>query len=265
MTRAPRLLVVQHEDEAPPAWFGDWLSAAGVALEVVQAHRGHRLPSTIDGYAGLLVLGGEMGAYDDQQHSWLAPTRSLIAGTVAAGRPMLGICLGHQLATVALGGEVARNAGGHARGLTPVGLTREGRDDVLLGSLPDEARAVMWNYDIATRLPAGAVLLAESPDGTVQAARFAPRAWGVQFHPEASPDIFDGWTLAKPTTAHPAGIDVPAAARQIRAAETELGQAWRPVAERFAAVLHDCSDAPAAQRVLESSVAAAAKGRVGSP
>jgi hypothetical protein len=75
-----------------------------------------------------------------------------------------------------------------------------------------------------------------SPDGTVQAARFAPLAWGVQFHPEASPDIFDGWTIDKPSAPDLPGIDVPAAAATIRAAERDLRRTWEPVARRFAAV-----------------------------
>jgi hypothetical protein len=59
----------------------------------------------------------------------------------------------------------------------------------------------------------------------------------VQFHPEASPDVFDGWTIAKPSATAPAGLDVPAAARRIRAAEPDLRRHWEPLARRFAALV----------------------------
>ena len=184
----------------------------------------------------MVVLGGEMGAYDDEAHPWLTATKSLIASTVRAGRPFLGICLGHQLAAVALGGTAETNPHGKASGLTPLGLTEAGSDDVLLGGVEDGAPAVMWNDDVVSWLPDGAVTLARSPDGTVQAARFGPRAWGVQFHPEASPDVFDGWTIAKPSAPDRSPAATTAAGR-IRAAEPELRRHWEPLARRFAAIV----------------------------
>jgi GMP synthase (glutamine-hydrolysing) len=233
-----RLLVIQHEDTCPPEWFGRWWAAQGVAVDVLAAHTGVPVPRSLaDGQAGLVVLGGEMGANDDAAYGWLAPTKSLIREVVGSGLPFLGICLGHQLASAALGGVVRPNAHGHATGLTPVALTPAGKSDALLGALPLDALAVQWNNDVVTELPAGAVQLATAPDGTVQAARFAPRAWGLQFHPECSPALFRRWTLDKPSGALPRadGIDVPAAARAIDAAEQRLRDTWEPVARAFAA------------------------------
>ncbi len=235
MTQAS-LLVIQHEDECPPAWFGEWFALAGLEYDVVAAHLGDPVPDELHSWSGLLVLGGDMGAYDDTAHPWLTATKRLIAATVAASQPMLGICLGHQLASVALGGEVAPNPNGHARGLTPLGLTQEGSDDVLLASVRPGAPSVMWNNDVVTRLPPGAVELARSRDGTVQAARYADQAWGVQLHPEVSPDVFDSWTVNKPSAVHPGGLDVAAAAHAIRAAEAALRSSWQPLATRFAAI-----------------------------
>lgn len=232
-----RLLVIQHEDDAPAAWFGEWLEAAGVKCVNVLAFRGQPVPSDLDGYHALLVLGGAMGAYDDQQSPWLTPTKRLIAATVAqADKPVLGICLGHQLATVALGGTVIRNPQGRALGLTPVRLTHAGLVDPLLQGVEQGARAVQWNDDIAATLPAGSTVLAVAPDASVQAARFGPLAWGVQFHPEVSPEVFASWG----TTGDPSDPSAPdpeaiaEASREIADAESELRAAWRPLALRFA-------------------------------
>lgn len=232
-----RLLVVQHEDDCPPEWFGEWWAEVGLPCEPVLGHRGAAVPAELGPeHLGLVVLGGEMGANDDATCPWLAPTRDLIARTVRQGRPFLGICLGHQLGAVALGGTVERNEHGQATGLTPVALTDEGRADELLGTVADGSPAIMWNDDVVTRLPEGATRLATSPDGTVQAARFAERAWGLQFHPECSPPLFRSWT-----TAHPGpegeredGVDVLAVAEEIDAAEGRLRATWAPLARRFA-------------------------------
>jgi GMP synthase (glutamine-hydrolysing) len=229
---APRLLVIQHEDACPPAWFGEWLRGAGVQLDVLAAHRGDDVPSDLGRHDGLLVLGGEMSANDDATCDWLEPTKGLIETVVGADQPLLGICLGHQLMTAALGGEVTRNPNGHAGGLTPVALTGEGHADPLLAGF-DGLRSVQWNGEIAARLPEGAVTLATAPDGTVQAARFGERAWGVQFHPEASPEVFRRWTVDKPS-ARPVREHVIAAVTEIEAAADELHAAWEPLAHRFA-------------------------------
>jgi len=234
-------LVIEHEDECPPEWFGQWWDARGVSLRRVQAHA-HRpvpdqpvaIPTELGDADALVVLGGEAAANDDADYPWLPATRALIATTVAAGRPFLGICLGHQLAAAALGGRAGPNPGGHATGLTPVTLTDAGRSDPLLHAF-DGARAVQWNNDIALELPADAVVLATAPDGSPQAVRFAPAAYGVQFHPEISPEQFDSWTVQKPSAALALGhgIDMEAASRAVHAARGELRENWQPLADGF--------------------------------
>lgn len=231
---AARLLVIQHEDDCPPAWFGEWFDAAGLEYDVLLGHRGDAIPAELDGYAGLLVLGGEMGANDDADHAWLAPTKALIADVVRSGQCFLGICLGHQLASAALGGDVIVNPLGQAVGLTPVGLNDAGQADALLKVVEPGALSIQWNRDVASRLPEGAVTLADAPDGTVQAARFAEHAWGVQFHPEASPAVFASWINAVPaegTGRLQATLD------EISAAESQLRRSWEPLARRFAEIV----------------------------
>lgn len=230
-----RVLVVQHEDPCPPAWFGQWLLDDGVALEVVAAHRGEPVPPDLRGREGLLLLGGEMSAGDDARCPWLPATKGLVRAGLDSGTPMLGICLGHQLMTVALGGSVERNVAGMTRGVVPVRLTDEGGEDPLLAGC-DGLPAVHWNGDVAAALPSGATTLARAPDGTVQAARFGERAWGVQFHPEASAAVVAGWAVPRaPGASVP--VHVQAAADAVAAAEEKLRAAWRPLAQRFARLL----------------------------
>ena len=231
-----RFLVIQHEDDCPPEWFGQWWAEVGVSVDVLAAHRGESVPAALTDHDALVVLGGEMGANDDADHAWLSPTKELIRDVVGRDQPFLGICLGHQLAAAALGGEVRVNPSGHAVGLTPVTRTAAGREDPLLGPVDDGTPAIQWNNDVVTRLPERATLLAAAPDGSVQAARFGTWAWGVQVHPETSPSQFRSWTLDKPSAAGPRadGLDVVAVSAAIDAAEERLRADWQPLAVRFA-------------------------------
>ncbi len=85
------LLVVEHEAQCPPGWFGEWLAEAGALLDVRRPYAGHPLPPDLRSHAGMLVLGGDMGAYDDATHPWLTDVKRLVLDAVADSTPVLGI------------------------------------------------------------------------------------------------------------------------------------------------------------------------------
>lgn len=240
------ILVVQHETDCPTGWVGDWLVEAGAELDVRHPYRGDDLPSDLHGYSGLIVLGGSMGANDDAENPWLTATKALIREGAVWRVPVLGICLGHQLCAVALGGEVVRNPRGQQIGVIPVGWTDEAAADELFGAMAGPVRAVQWNNDIVRRLPEGAVLLAETPAGEVQAARFAPTVWGVQWHPEAGHDIIRTWVDEDRDEAAERGINVDFHVAAVAEAEQEMRATWRPLAERFLALTRSAQPRPAA-------------------
>ena len=71
------------------------------------------------------------------------------------------------------------------------------------------------------------------PGGEVQAARFAPTTWGVQWHPEVDEEIFATWCTLDPPSDE---ADAQQLITEVAAAHTELEAAWRPLALRFAAL-----------------------------
>lgn len=226
--RALNVLVVQHDDECPPAWVGDWLTAAGCAVDVRRPYAAEPLPGTVTGHDAMVVLGGPMGANADQ-HAWIPATRELIREAAAEQVPTLGICLGHQLCAVAMGGEVGRNPLGQQLGLIETGWLPAAAADPLLGPLIGTRSGVQWNDDIVLRLPEGATLLAETPAGEPQAARFAATVWGVQMHPEADAQVIARWAEEDRGRYHDDRVDVALAA--VAAARDELEHGWRPLAE----------------------------------
>jgi GMP synthase (glutamine-hydrolysing) len=224
---SPRVLVVQHEDDDPIHLMGTWM--AGVDLTVCRAHDGDAVPASIDGYDGLVVMGGAMGAHDDEKAPWLPAVRDLIRTAAAARVPTLGICLGHQLCAVALGGEIVVNPQGRQLGLLDVGWTAAAVDDELMRGLLGPRRAMHWNDDVVIDLPEGAVRLATASTGEVQAARHAPTVWGIQWHPEVDDGLVAAW-------ANEGGLSPSEKERlldDLVQARRALDEWWRPLAERF--------------------------------
>ncbi len=233
------LLVVEHQADCPPGWMGEWLAEAGVRLDVRRPASGDALPEDLRAHSGMLVLGGDMGACDDAAFPWLTDVKRLTVTAAADRSPVLGICLGHQLLAVALGGEVARNTLGQQIGVLDVGWTDAAAQDPLVGavaSLPVPTPAVHWNNDVVTRLPDAAVRLAWTDGGELQAARFAPTVWGVQWHPEAGPEIIGVWAEHDRDDAVERGVDLDAYVEEVASARAALRHAGRHLADGFAAV-----------------------------
>ena len=223
--------VVEHEPDCPPAHVGTWLVEAGAELDVRRPWAGDALPDPGD-VEGLVVLGGSMGAHDDEHHHWLGPLKQLVRDCVAGSTPVLGVCLGHQLVAAALGGTSERNPRGQQVGLYAVGWTAEAPHDRLVGDL-GPVRGIQWNDDVVTDLPDGTVVLARTPEGELQVARFAERVWGVQLHPEADELVLASWVEGDRDAHAARGLDTDAVLVEIAGARAELDAAWRPLAGRF--------------------------------
>ncbi len=231
---APSILVVQHQDDCPPALVGGWLVEAGCELDVRRPYAGDDLPADLSEHAAMLVLGGSMGAHDDDTHAWLGPTKELVRDAADRGTPTLGICLGHQLAAVALGGAVERNPRGQMLGLVAMGWTEQAGDDELMGAATGAAQGVFWNDDVLAEAPEGTVVLARTPAGEIQAARYAPRVWGLQLHPEVDEPILRSWAEEDPER-YAEGVVEDVLAR-ISAARSDLDAGWRPLVDQWASL-----------------------------
>jgi len=124
-------------------------------------------PQACDGW---LVTGSKHGAYDDLP--WIAPLEALIRDIVAAGRPLVGICFGHQIIAQALGGTVEKFSGGWSVGLQSYRY--------LDGTVAQNA----WHQDQVTRRPEGAEVVASSDFCANAALLYGDAAFSVQWHPE---------------------------------------------------------------------------------
>ncbi|MDI2125306.1 type 1 glutamine amidotransferase [Yinghuangia seranimata] len=234
----PTVLTVEHEDGTGPGLFGARVEAAGVRLDVRRPWAGDPLPDDLDGYAGLLVLGGSPGPYDDGTARWLPHTRALLRAAVAADLPTFGICLGAELLAVACGGSV-RHAPLPEVGLVPVTPLHQASADPLFAPLADSAAApaVQWHWEEVDALPDEAVPLMTSPRCAYQAFRMGSAVWAVQFHPEVLADAARDWAGHDAGRLPELGIDPDRMIAEIAAAEPQLRAAWGALADRWAAVV----------------------------
>jgi GMP synthase (glutamine-hydrolysing) len=203
------VLVIEHEADA-----GLDLMAGpfGADLRVLRPYLGDPLPEPGEAaqarYAGLIVLGGEMGAWDDEVAPWLPATRRLMLDAVREELPTLGICLGGQLLAAACGGVVERGPAGLELGLVLVRPLPNVQSDPFFGRVeraiavrqpgsaaePPGSWAVhQYHQDAVTGLPADAELLVTGDRYPHQGFRVGPAAWGLQYHPEVSTRGFAEW------------------------------------------------------------------------
>jgi len=102
------ILIIQFYPSEGPGYLAQFLDAEHLPWHLLRLDADEPLPTQLDGYSGLVMMGGPMSANDNLP--WTAPLLALIRLAQAEHKPVLGHCLGGQLIAKALGGEVSANA-----------------------------------------------------------------------------------------------------------------------------------------------------------
>jgi GMP synthase (glutamine-hydrolysing) len=208
------IAVLQHAACEGPGDIGAWAQERGHAVTVHHLYLGDALPE-IEAFDLLVVMGGEMNIYQHRDYPWLKPESALIRTALAAGRRMVGICLGAQLIADALGARVTQNPV-YEIGWWPVTFTPEGR--AAYAALPARATVLHWHGD-TFELPPGALRLARSEGCGEQGFVIAGKCLGLQFHLEMDPALVKS-TVEGSTGTWPTGPFVQNGAQILRNAET---------------------------------------------
>jgi GMP synthase (glutamine-hydrolysing) len=178
-----KVLALQHVAVEPPGTLGVAIKDAGLALDIVRVDRGEPIPELGDA-AGLVIMGGPMSVYEADRRPHLRAELALIERALAAGVPVIGICLGSQLLAEVLGGRVCAS-GRQEIGWHPITLAPEAASDPLLGGAPANIMALHWHGDVFA-LPPGARALASSAMTPLQAFSYGEAAHGLLFHLEVT-------------------------------------------------------------------------------
>lgn len=151
----------------------------------------------------LVVLGGPIGAYEEDAYPFIRDELAFIERRVAAGRPTIGICLGAQLIARAVGARVFPS-GGKEIGFAPIRVTEAGRSSCL-AAYAAEPVALHWHAD-TFELPESATRLALTDACENQAFALGRHVIAFQFHPEAGAEGFERWLIGHAVEIAAAGI-----------------------------------------------------------
>src|SRR3954470_416228 len=103
-----KIMVFQHVAHEPLGTLNPMLKAAGFRIRYVNFGRDSGFEPDVEGYSGLIVLGGPMGVYEADRHAHLRSEMKAIEQALKMDIPILGICLGSQLLAHVLGAEVRK-------------------------------------------------------------------------------------------------------------------------------------------------------------
>ncbi len=186
-----RLLVFQHVPFEILGIFHPMLKQRGFRIRYVNFARHPEARPDVTQYNGLVVLGGPMSAHQHDAFPHLPWEMQAIRRAIDAGMPVLGICLGAQLLSLACGGRVERGPVPEI-GWYDVSPTAAAASDPVLAPLTRTQPIFQWHEDVAT-VPDGAVHLASSAGCPNQAFRIGDRAYGFQFHLEVDEPLIERW------------------------------------------------------------------------
>jgi GMP synthase (glutamine-hydrolysing) len=182
-------VILQHDPSIHLGNIGPVLVEHGYELRVVDVTTED--VSAIDPREAdlVVVLGGEMGAYQTDEFPFLAAEKDLLRARLEAERPTLGVCLGAQLMAGALGRRVYRGDTVQI-GYRRVEPTEAGAASPIRHF--DGVPVVQWHGD-TFELPESATLLASSSDYSNEAFAIGDFALAVQFHPEVTDEMHETW------------------------------------------------------------------------
>ena len=186
-----KLLVCQHVPHEILGTLNPMLKRAGFRIRYVNFGRHPDAEPTLDGYDGLVVLGGPMSAYDDHRLPHLMVEMKLIESAMQRNLPVLGICLGAQLIARTLGARVYAN---HTKeiGWYNVAPSDQAEQDPLFSEFGDSETLFQWHGD-TFEIPNGAIHLAWSRQCMNQAFRYGHNVYAFQFHLEVDEAMILRW------------------------------------------------------------------------
>lgn len=159
-------------------------------VRICRVYQEEALPRS-DEFRAVIITGSHDNVTD--RASWMLELMDWVCNKAYGRVAMLGICFGHQLMAMALGGTADFHPRGLEIGTVEVELTAAGRVDPLMAGLPGRFFVHATHAQTVTMPPPGAAVLAYNSHERHHALSFGKKAWGMQFHPEYTADVVRGY------------------------------------------------------------------------
>lgn len=180
--------IFRHVACEGPGYLGTFLERNNVPYEVICIDKGVTVPQNLDDISGLVFMGGSMNVTDPLQ--WISEEKKLIRKAINKNIPVMGICLGAQLMSAALGGKITHDPdmeiGWHA--IEPV---IDNINNTWLKELPEVPVPLHWHADTFS-IPEGATVLFHSKCRKNQAF-ILNKSIAMQFHLEITTEMIEQW------------------------------------------------------------------------
>lgn len=181
--------IFRHSPTEGPGYFAIFLEAHRIPWILIPLDQGAPVPASADAYSGLCFMGGPMSVNDDLP--WIDPVCALIRDAVGKDIPVLGHCLGGQLMSKALGGQVTRNPvkeiGWSQASASPDAIAR-----AWLGEFAEQPQTIFQWHGETFSLPEGATRLLSNDYCSNQMFALGPHL-GMQCHTEMLPEMIATW------------------------------------------------------------------------
>lgn len=182
------IFCIMHASFEPPGIIEEWVQEQGHTLCISRTYDGEPLPDAAS-FDFMIIMGGPQSSLD-KENPYLADEISLIKEAINKDKIVLGICLGAQLISEALGAETERSPQKEI-GVFPIELAKIAEKDPLFSDFPKIFDVVHWHNDMPG-IPSGSTILANSERCPRQIIRFAPKVYGFQCHLEITHGVLKG-------------------------------------------------------------------------
>ncbi|HSG22108.1 MAG TPA: type 1 glutamine amidotransferase, partial [Azonexus sp.] len=181
--------IFRHSPTEGPGYFAIFLEQQGIPWQLIAIDEGEGVPATADGFSGLCFMGGPMSVNDPLP--WIDSVCALIRNAIAKDVPVIGHCLGGQLMSKALGGEVTRNP------VKEIGWSEaSGEDNAIgrqwLGARAGQSHTIFQWHGETFSIPPGASRLLANTHCVNQMFALGPHL-GMQCHVEMTPEMIATW------------------------------------------------------------------------
>lgn len=178
---------LQHVPFENPGIILNWAFERGYQVTCTKLYENQNFPD-LDEFDWLIIMGGPMNIYEEEDFSWLKEEKEFIREAIAANKLLIGLCLGAQLIADVIGGHVIKNPFKEI-GWFPITLTKEAQSLPMFSFLPKEPTVFEWHGDTFVDLPKEAIHLAYNEACQNQAFVYEKRVFGFQFHLENTWEI----------------------------------------------------------------------------